>query len=281
MIAVCGTKNTGKSSFGRLLANCCLNWAAQVAWLDTDPGQPEFTVPGDMIALRWLPALSAMDCRVLLHTGRYYFAFMWAAVFTCLTATNTQLWWCCMSSRFISATALQAACGPASNCAIDLTYAACLRAGLVSLTLLDRPVCGLPHMHRRQPASARFVGHLSAERDPVAYVGAVQSLLAWHARQQGGAKHRAPLIVNTPGWIKVLLFILAVLPALPAILEYAPAQGASKPCCNLESGRSSKIVARRCRMDFVSDLKCAIWSCRVWGWMCWGTCCEAPCRTMW
>lgn len=82
-------------------------------------------------------------------------------------------------------------------------------AGLVSLTLLDSPLFGLPHMHRRQPAAARFVGHLSAERDPVAYLGAVQSLLAWwrDARQQGSAQRATPLILNTPGWIKVLLFV--------------------------------------------------------------------------
>ncbi len=49
VFAACGSKNTGKSSFARLLANCCLNWAGQVAWLDADPGQPEFTVPGDTL----------------------------------------------------------------------------------------------------------------------------------------------------------------------------------------------------------------------------------------
>ena len=82
-------------------------------------------------------------------------------------------------------------------------------AGLVSLTLLDSPLFGLPHMHRRQPAAARFVGHLSAERDPMAYLGAVQSLLAWwrDARQQGSAQRATPLILNTPGWIKVPLFV--------------------------------------------------------------------------
>ena len=46
VIAVCGAKGTGKSTLGRLLANALLDWADEVAWLDTDPGQPEFTVPG-------------------------------------------------------------------------------------------------------------------------------------------------------------------------------------------------------------------------------------------
>ena len=46
-VAVCGSKGVGKSSFGRLLANTLLNWTRQVAWLETDCGQPEFTVPGN------------------------------------------------------------------------------------------------------------------------------------------------------------------------------------------------------------------------------------------
>ncbi len=44
--AVCGSKGTGKSTFGRLLLNSLLNVCSEVAWLDTDCGQPEFTVPG-------------------------------------------------------------------------------------------------------------------------------------------------------------------------------------------------------------------------------------------
>ena len=44
--AVCGSKGTGKSTFGRLLLNALLNVCGEVAWLDTDCGQPEFTVPG-------------------------------------------------------------------------------------------------------------------------------------------------------------------------------------------------------------------------------------------
>lgn len=50
-VAVCGAKGTGKSSFARLLANSLLSWAPAVAWLDTDCGQPEFTVPGKTFPL--------------------------------------------------------------------------------------------------------------------------------------------------------------------------------------------------------------------------------------
>ncbi len=79
---------------------------------------------------------------------------------------------------------------------------------MVSLTYLDRPVYGLPHMHQRKPDQARFVGHLSAERDPVAYRGAVQELLSWHA-----AHHTSvPLVINTCGWIKVRTLVCFNLP---------------------------------------------------------------------
>ena len=81
-------------------------------------------------------------------------------------------------------------------------------AGLVSLTLLQRPVFGLRHMRRRAPARAVYLGALSAERDPLAYGAAVRSLLAWHAQRRqerggDGAGAGAPLIINTCGWIKV------------------------------------------------------------------------------
>lgn len=70
--AVCGSKGTGKSTFSRLLLNSLLNACSQVAWLDTDCGQPEFTVPGQSLStgdvhldLLWLCSPSA--CRMLLH----------------------------------------------------------------------------------------------------------------------------------------------------------------------------------------------------------------------
>ena len=59
--AVCGSKGTGKSTFSRLLLNTLLNKCDQVAWLDTDCGQPEFTVPGQPLLTRDLPP-SCHDC---------------------------------------------------------------------------------------------------------------------------------------------------------------------------------------------------------------------------
>ena len=48
VIAVAGTKGIGKSGFARLMVNTLLNDHPRVAYLDTDLGQPEFTVPGEL-----------------------------------------------------------------------------------------------------------------------------------------------------------------------------------------------------------------------------------------
>ena len=45
--AVCGSKGTGKSTFARLLLNSLLNVCSEVALLEADCGQPEFSVPGE------------------------------------------------------------------------------------------------------------------------------------------------------------------------------------------------------------------------------------------
>lgn len=46
VIAVCGPKKVGKSTFARLLVNSLLSCHPCVTYLDTDCGQPEFTAPG-------------------------------------------------------------------------------------------------------------------------------------------------------------------------------------------------------------------------------------------
>ncbi|MBA0834756.1 hypothetical protein Goarm_007083, partial [Gossypium armourianum] len=43
---ICGAKNSGKTTFSRHLLNILLQRYGKVAYLDTDVGQPEFTVPG-------------------------------------------------------------------------------------------------------------------------------------------------------------------------------------------------------------------------------------------
>jgi hypothetical protein len=45
VVAVCGSKGVGKSTFARLLVNTLLNTCPAVGYLDSDCGQPEFTTP--------------------------------------------------------------------------------------------------------------------------------------------------------------------------------------------------------------------------------------------
>ncbi|KAG2586523.1 polynucleotide 5'-hydroxyl-kinase NOL9-like [Panicum virgatum] len=46
VVVVCGPKNSGKSTFSRILLNALLPRHGKVAYLDTDVGQPEFGLPG-------------------------------------------------------------------------------------------------------------------------------------------------------------------------------------------------------------------------------------------
>ena len=62
--AVAGSKNLGKSTFARQLVNILLNDHAEVGYLDTDLGQPEFTVPGmkhSFCLLSLLPRKTPVD----------------------------------------------------------------------------------------------------------------------------------------------------------------------------------------------------------------------------
>eukprot|EP00884_Botryococcus_braunii_P005046 jgi/Botrbrau1/14542/Bobra.0212s0009.1 len=120
VIAVCGSKGVGKSTFGRLLMNRLLPKTGCVAFLDTDCGQPEFTVPG-----------------------------------------------------------------------------------LVSLSLVEEAISGLPHEHLRRPWQAIFVGDISPQTDPLRYIKAVQQLYSsWCQEVQTWPGPCPPLLINTNGWIK-------------------------------------------------------------------------------
>ncbi|CAL5050719.1 unnamed protein product [Urochloa decumbens] len=46
IVVVCGPKNSGKSTFSRILLNALLPRHGKVGYLDTDVGQPEFAPPG-------------------------------------------------------------------------------------------------------------------------------------------------------------------------------------------------------------------------------------------
>lgn len=85
VVAVTGSKGSGKSAFARLLVNHLLNQGqgqgqgqGLVAYLDLDPGQPEFTPPvGNLLTFHkfvwgnvvWLPAGGASRQLVLDRAG--------------------------------------------------------------------------------------------------------------------------------------------------------------------------------------------------------------------
>ncbi|DBA97526.1 TPA: hypothetical protein ACH3X1_015224 [Trebouxia sp. C0004] len=128
-VAVVGSKGVGKSTLARLLVNSLLEVSPVVAFLDTDCGQAELTVPG-----------------------------------------------------------------------------------LVSVTLLDKPLFGPAHMHMQQPTKSHFIGDLSPQSNPLHYLSSIRSLHEWYWNHSGTNKHgvivRPPLVINTHGWIKGLGFEL-------------------------------------------------------------------------
>ena len=53
-IFICGSTNSGKSTFGRKLANIFLNNEVQnVGWMECDTGQPEFT-PAGLVSINYI-----------------------------------------------------------------------------------------------------------------------------------------------------------------------------------------------------------------------------------
>lgn len=52
-VAVVGSKGVGKSTLARLLVNSLLEVCPVVAFLDTDCGQSELSVPGKCLFLKW------------------------------------------------------------------------------------------------------------------------------------------------------------------------------------------------------------------------------------
>ncbi|QDZ20713.1 polynucleotide 5'-hydroxyl-kinase [Chloropicon primus] len=81
--------------------------------------------------------------------------------------------------------------------------------GSVSLTFVASPIAGPPFMHPRKPERACFVGDTTPKSDPVLYFNSVVHLMDWYAAHGLGAlrsRNLAPLVVNTPGWVKGLGF---------------------------------------------------------------------------
>lgn len=102
--------------------------------------------------------------------------------------------------------------------------------GLLTLTVLDKPLLSPPHAHMVSPGgdvasnesslnfvaapdhiSARFFGHFSSKADPVSYTAAIAHLVQQYEAWVGANKdtkcvEKLPLIVNTDGWIKGMGF---------------------------------------------------------------------------
>ncbi|XP_075551440.1 uncharacterized protein LOC142584953 [Dermacentor variabilis] len=76
----------------------------------------------------------------------------------------------------------------------------------VSLTRVTEPLLGPPFTHVRTPEKAYFLGHVSPASQPDSYCTAVRALID-HARQ---VAPKAPLLVNTMGWVNGLGLSLLV-----------------------------------------------------------------------
>ena len=107
--------------------------------------------------------------------------------------------------------------------------------GLVSLSLLDRPLLGPPAARlgapdAPTPLECRFLGDISPASDPGAYAAAVHSLqAAWGGAARPASAH-TPLVINTMGWVRGLgLELLAELlrGSAPTHLLYIRASGSS------------------------------------------------------
>ena len=91
--------------------------------------------------------------------------------------------------------------------------------GSVSLVFVDSVVVGPPFMHPRRPVRACFVGDTTPKTDPALYLSSVEDLVGWYSNEgraalarhlastgRRGGEELAPLVINTPGWVKGLGF---------------------------------------------------------------------------
>lgn len=85
----------------------------------------------------------------------------------------------------------------------------CWAAGMVSASVLEAPVVGPAHHHVRLTDHGSFFGRLTSEANPVSYLLALQQVFTDFCRDAGpvtlpdGSSAPMPLVVNTPGWVKV------------------------------------------------------------------------------
>ncbi|KAL7423073.1 Polynucleotide 5'-hydroxyl-kinase grc3 [Cryptotrichosporon argae] len=78
--------------------------------------------------------------------------------------------------------------------------------GSVGLWILDRAVLGPPFTHPRLPERAVYLGELSPQSCPDAYLSALRTLHDhyMYAIETSGGGGGVPLVVNTQGWVKGL-----------------------------------------------------------------------------
>ena len=82
-------------------------------------------------------------------------------------------------------------------------------AGMLSISVLDSPIVGPSHHHMRLPDHGSFFGRLTSEANPVSYIAALRQVYndsckeARPVQLRDGSEVHMPLIVNTPGWVKV------------------------------------------------------------------------------
>merc|ERR1711998_445468 len=71
--------------------------------------------------------------------------------------------------------------------------------GLVSLHLISSPVLSPPQRHLSTPLTAHFVGEITPQHDPTRFLQAIRR--TFRTYQESAAAARAPLLVNTAGWL--------------------------------------------------------------------------------
>ena len=85
----------------------------------------------------------------------------------------------------------------------------CWAAGMVSASVLEAPVVAPAHHHVRLTDHGSFFGRLTSEANPVSYLAALQQVFTDFCRDAvpvslpDGSSTPMPLVVNTPGWVKV------------------------------------------------------------------------------
>ena len=135
----------------------------------------------------------------------------------------------------------------------------------MSLTLLEKPLFGPPHLHMQQPTRCHFIGDLSPQGNPLHFLSSVRSLYDWYwnhagTKQQGNTV-RPPLVVNTHGWIKVYCLCLGL------------NQSDALLCCAVLCCAVLCCAVLCCAVLCCAVLCCAVLCCAV-------LCCAVLCRAV-